>query len=91
MKIGMLGQHTQLGFKNFQRLLRNRIRHNVVDRYLHMIEAGFVQPFDAFRHQHVAVRNHSGDGTGFTNLSNHIVQVGMQQWFTARNRDHRSP
>ena len=48
MKIGVFGQHLQLLIEHLQALLRHIVRHHVVDRNLHVIEAGAVQLLNPF-------------------------------------------
>ncbi len=64
MKIGVLGEHLQLLVENLQALLRDLVGHHVVDRDLHVVEAGVVQALDSIRHQQIAVRDHARNRTG---------------------------
>ena len=53
VKLGVLGQQAQLAVQHLQALLRNIVRHHVVDRNLQMVEARAVEPLDALRRQQV--------------------------------------
>ena len=49
VKFGVFGQQLQLLIQHLQALLRDVVRHDVVDRNLHVIQPGLVQPLDAVR------------------------------------------
>jgi len=83
MEVGVLGEHLQLLIQHLQRLLRDIIRHDVVDGNLHVVEASFVQPLDPVGHQEVAIGNHAGDRAGLANLADDIVQLRVQQRLAA--------
>ena len=83
VKIGVLGQQLQLLVEHLQALLRNLVRHDVVDRDLQVLEAGAIQPLDPLGGQQVAVGDHAGDHAVLAHARDDLVQIGMQQRLAA--------
>ena len=67
LKFGMLSQQLKLLVQNFQALLRNVVGLYVVDADLQVFEAGAVQAFDAVGHQQIAIGDHPGHDSVFSN------------------------
>ncbi len=87
MKFGVLGQHLELLVQHLQALLRDVVRLHVVDRNLHVIQAGAVQALDAVGHQQVAVGDHAGDDAAAAHGGDDLVQIRVQQRLAAGKRD----
>src|SRR5580698_3329841 len=90
VKVSVFGEHAKLSVQNLQGLLRNLVRHHVVDRDLHVIEAGLVKAVNAIWHQQIAVRDHSGDGACLAHRANDVVELGVQQRLAAGDGDYGS-
>src|SRR5271165_2319467 len=83
VEVGVFGQQLQLLVEHLQRLLGNVVGHDIVDTDLEVIEAGAIQPLDAVGRKQIAVRNNGGDDRVLANVSNELIQLGMQKWFAA--------
>ena len=87
MELGVFGQQLQLAVEHLQALLRNLVRHDVVDGDLQVLEAGAVEPLDALGGEQVAVGDHAGDHAVAADAGDDQVQVGMQQRLAAADGD----
>ncbi len=87
VKVGVLGEHLEFPVEDLEALLRDVVGHDVVDGDLHVIESGLVQALDAIGHQEVAVGDHAGDGAGFADAGDDVVEVGVQQRLSAGDGD----
>lgn len=89
MEVCMLCQHLKLRIEDFEAFLRNVIRHDVVDRNLHVVEAGAVQALDAVGHQQIPVGDHAGNRAGLADARDDAVKVRMEQRLAAGDSDNR--
>ena len=83
VKIGVFGQQLQFPVEHLQALLGDRVRHDVVDRDLQVLQPGAIQPLDAFGRQQVAVGDHAGDHAVLADARDDQVEIGVQQGFAA--------
>ena len=87
VKIGVFGQQLELLVQHLQALLRNIVRHDVVDADLQVVEPGAVQPLDALGGQQIAVGDHARDHAAAADVRDDLVQIGMQQRLAAADGD----
>jgi hypothetical protein len=87
VKLGVLGQQAQLAVQHLQALLRNVVRHHVVDGDLQMLEAGAVEALDALGGEQIAVGDETGDHAVAADARDDQVQLGMQQRLAAADGD----
>ena len=87
VKIGVLRQQLELLVEHLEALLRNFIGHDVVDGDLQVFEPGVIEALDAVGDQQIAVGDHAGDHAAAANARDHQVEIGVQQWFAARDGD----
>ena len=66
--------HLEFFVENFEALLRDFIRLDVVDGDLQVVEAGLVQPLDALGNQEVAVGDHARERADLADARDDLVQ-----------------
>src|SRR6266496_4796344 len=91
VKIGILSQHLQFFVEDFQALLRNVVRIDVVDRNLQPLKAGAVQALDSFRNQQVPIRDHPCHNSVQAHATDNLIQLRMQQRLATADGNHGSP
>jgi len=87
VKFGMFREQLELLVQNLQAFFRDIVRHNVVDRDLHVLEARPIQLPYAVRRQQIAVRDHARDRAAPADTDDQVVEFGVQQWFAAAERN----
>ena len=89
MEVGVLGKVTQLLIKHAQALTRHLVRLNVVNTNLQIVESRFVQSFDSFGREVIAIGDQAGDHSMRADVMNDVVELRMHHGLAARNRDNR--
>ena len=87
VEFGVFGQKQQLPVEHLEAFLRNLVGQDVVDGDLQVVQAGAVEPLDAFGGQQVAVGDHAGHHAAPADAGDDAVQFGMQQRFAAADGD----
>src|SRR4051812_38442693 len=91
VELGALGEQLQLLIEYLQALLRDLVRHHVVDGYLQVVQPGVVEPLDALFYQQIAIGDHAGDGARRADAPDNVIQLRMQQRLAAADGDDGRP
>lgn len=73
--------------EHLQALLRDLVGSHVVDADLQVIQSGAIQLPNPVAAQQIPVRDHGRDHATRADPSDEQVQIGMQEWLTATERD----
>ena len=87
VKLGVLGQEFQLLIQDLQTLLRDVVRHYVVDRDLQMLQTRPIQSPNAICHQQISVSDHARDHAALADARDDLVQLGMHERLAAADRN----
>src|SRR6185503_1423019 len=90
MKLRMFRQETEFLIQHAQTLARHLIGLDVINTNLEILETGFVQPFDTFGREVVAVRNQTRDHAAKADVVNDVVQLWMHHRLTTGDSNDRS-
>src|SRR5579862_3552252 len=88
VEFGVLGQHLQLLVEHLERLFGDVVGIHIINRYLHVVEAGAIEALDALDVEQIAIGDHAGDGAGFSDSLDDVIQLGMGQGLAAGDADH---
>jgi len=73
--------------KDFQALFGNVVGFDVIDADLKMLKPRIVQGLDPSLGEEIAVRDHAGDHAAVPNVADDLIELRMQQRFTAADGD----
>ena len=88
VELGVVGKHLELLIEDFEALLGDFVGFEIVDRNLHVVEAGLVQALDALDVEQVAIGDHAGDGAGAAHADDDVVKLWVGKGLTAGDTDH---
>src|SRR5581483_2930763 len=89
MKVGVLGQQLKLSVEDLQALLRDLVRHDVVDRDLQPLQTGPAEALNPFNREQVSIGNEACDHSAIANAANDAVQLRMEQRLASADSDDR--
>src|SRR4051812_41160618 len=88
VKLSVLGQYLKFSIQHLEALFRDLVGHDVVDRDLHVVEPGTVEPFDPIGGKQVTVSDQAGKRAALVHRCNDIVEVRMKKRFAAAESDN---
>src|SRR5882672_12653190 len=87
VKVGVLRQELELPVEYFETLFRDFVRIHVIDGNLEPFQARAVQALNTVLGEQIPIRDETGNNAALDHLPNDVVEIRMQQRFSAADRD----